>query len=66
MANKKQNPRYNVLSCRVSDDIRRCIDNALGGSSVQDYLHSALTEKLINDRQDRIDTITKRGRTNAD
>lgn len=55
MGRMKQHPRYNVLSCRVSDDTRSCIDHALGGRSVQEYIHAAIEEKLISDRQYRID-----------
>ena len=55
MGATKLNPRYNVLSCRVSDDQRKCIDHALAGRTVQDYLHAAIEEKLIRDRQARID-----------
>lgn len=56
MGKMVEHPRYNVLSCRVSDDTRRCITHALGGRSIQDYLHAAIEEKLIRDRQARIDT----------
>lgn len=60
MGATKPNPRYNVLSCRVSDDLRKCIEHALGGRTIQDYLHEALSEKLISDRQARIDDLVKR------
>lgn len=55
MPRMKEKPRYNVLSCRVSDDTRSCINHALGGRSVQEYIHAAIEEKLISDRQHRID-----------
>ncbi len=61
MGLKKEHPRYNVLSLRVSDGLRECLDHALKGRSVQEYLHAALESKLIADRQDRIDEIIRRG-----
>lgn len=61
MGLKKEHPRYNVLSVRISDDLRKCLDHALAGQSVQEYLHAALEAKLIADRQHRIDEITRRG-----
>lgn len=55
MGRMKQNPRYNVISCRVSDDTKQSITHALGGQSVQEFVHAAIEEKLISDRQHRID-----------
>lgn len=52
-------PRHNVLSCRVSDDLRACIDHALAGRTVQQFLHAAIEEKLIADRQSRIDAVVR-------
>lgn len=57
MGRKKQNPRYNVLSCRVSDAQLAAIRQALGGRSIQHYLIGAITEKVINDRQAEIDEL---------
>lgn len=59
MGRQKQNPRYNVLSCRVSDDLRQCIEHALDGRTVQQFLDAAIQEKLINDRQARFDAIVR-------
>jgi len=59
MGRMKPHPKYNVISCRVSDDIRDCINHALDGRTVQDYLHSAIEEKLISDRQGRVDDLIK-------
>lgn len=55
MGKTKPNPRYNVLSCRVSDDLKQCVDRALGTQTRQDFLHRAIMEKLIRDRQARLD-----------
>lgn len=57
MGRMKQHPRYNVLSVRVSDDTHKCISHALSGRSVQEYVHAAIEEKLINDRQGRIEKL---------
>ncbi|BCS54534.1 hypothetical protein [Geobacter sp. SVR] len=59
MGAKKPNPRYNVLSCRVNDDTRRCVDHALAGRTVNDFLQEAISEKLIRERQDRLDGIVR-------
>lgn len=58
----KEHPRYNVLSCRVSDELKQSISHALDGSSVQEYIHAAIEEKLISDRQARIDAIVRSAR----
>lgn len=60
MPKYKENPRYNVLSCRVNNDMKQVIKHAVGRRSVQDFLHSAIEEKLINDRQARIDDIVRK------
>lgn len=65
MEAKKQNPRYNIVSCRVSDELRQSIKHTLGNRSVQNFLHSAIEEKLIEERQARIDRIVRKAR-NAD
>jgi len=62
MGHMKQNPRYNVISCRVSDDTKHSINHALEGRSMQEYLHAALEEKLINDRQARLDALVRGSR----
>jgi hypothetical protein len=62
MGLKKQNPRYNVISCRVSDDLRACINHALGGRSMQDFIHAAIEAALIEERQVRIDRIVRKAR----
>ncbi len=59
MGKTKPNPRYNVLSCRVSDELRKCVEHALGGQTRQDFLYRAIMEKLVRDRQARIDDITR-------
>jgi len=60
MGKTKEYPRSNVLSCRVSDDLRKCIEHALDGRTIQEYLHTAIEEKLISDRQMRLDEILGR------
>lgn len=62
MAKKKSNPRYHVISCRVSDDTKASISHALGGRSVQEFAHAAIEEKLINDRFTRIDKLVRADR----
>lgn len=59
MARPSTNPRKNVVSCRVNNDLRSCIEKARGTLSVQDYLHAAIEHKLIADRQARIDAVTR-------
>ncbi len=59
MGRQKQHPRYNVLSCRVSDAQLAEISKSLNGRKVQHYLIAAITEKLINDRQAQIDQLFK-------
>ena len=62
MGKMTQHPRYNVVSCRVSDDTKHSINHARGCRSMQAYVHEALEEKLINDRQSRIDTLVRANR----
>ena len=57
MGRMKENPRYNVVSCRVSEDTKISLYHALGGRSVQQFVHDAITAKLIEERQARIDNI---------
>lgn len=57
MGRMKPDPRYNVLSCRVSDELRKCVGHALAGRTVQEYLHAALEEKLTRDRQARLEKL---------
>lgn len=62
MGKMKENPRYNILSCRVSDDLRASINHALAGRSIQEFVHAAIEEKLIDDRQARIDRLFREHR----
>lgn len=55
MPRYSEQPRRNVLSVRVTDDLRSCVDHARDGASIQDFLHQAVEEKLIRERQNRID-----------
>lgn len=55
MGKYKENPRYNVLSLRVSDQIYFDVVSALNGRTVADYLAAAIEEKLIRDRQLALD-----------
>lgn len=59
MGAKKQNPRYNVICCRVSDELKQSINHALGDRSVQDFVHAAVEAALIEERQARIDAILR-------
>jgi hypothetical protein len=54
-----ENPRNHVLSLRVSDAMKDMVTSARGGQSLQDFLHRALVEKLINERQALIDDIVR-------
>lgn len=60
MARTSTNPRYNILSCRVDDNLRRELDHALGGRSVQDFLHDAIREKIRNDYSRRFQVLLTR------
>jgi hypothetical protein len=57
MGKKVLAPRYNVLSCRVSDDLKQSIKRYKGKQSVQQFIHTAIEEKLISDRQARFDSF---------
>lgn len=55
MGKTKEHPRYNVLSVRVSDDLRKCVDHAIAdGRTVQDFLAMAIHDRLIAEREKRI------------
>lgn len=57
MGRKKPNPKYNVISLRVSADELSMLNTVIGAGTRQKYLHSALIEKIINDRQDQADGV---------
>lgn len=59
MGKTRQNPRYNVISCRVSDAELAEITSAIGSGTRQEYLLAAVSEKLINDRQAAIDEMIR-------
>ena len=51
MGKMKENPRYNIISTRISDADYFAIIEALSGRSLAEYLQQAISEKLIRDRQ---------------
>jgi hypothetical protein len=53
MGATKPDPRYNVLSCRVSDDTLRCVEHALAGRTVNEFLRIAIEEKLTRELHGR-------------
>lgn len=55
MGKMKENPRYNVLSLRVSDYELRELKEVQRGSR-QDYLLQAVMEKVARDRQASLDS----------
>lgn len=42
MGKMKEHPRYNILSCRVSDEELKRVEAALQGDTMQSLLHAAL------------------------
>lgn len=62
MGRMKQNPRYNVVSCRVSDNTKQNIKRALGNRTVQEFAHEAIEAKLIEERQAMIDAYLRANR----
>lgn len=46
MGKWKEEPKYNVISFRVSDREAVLIEQALAGRSKQQFIHEAITEKL--------------------
>ena len=59
MGRMKEHPRYNVMSFRASDAELARIVAAIGEVSRQEFLLTAVMEKIVNDRQTRMDQITK-------
>lgn len=59
MGRMKEHPRYNVMSFRASDAELVQIVAAIGEVSRQEFLLTAVMEKIVNDRQTRMDQITK-------
>ncbi|MFZ2949537.1 MAG: hypothetical protein WA003_08630 [Desulfuromonadaceae bacterium] len=49
MGAMKQNPKYNVLSFRVSDEELKVIEAAINGGSKQNFLLAAALEKVLHD-----------------
>lgn len=65
MGKMKENPRYNVVSCRVSDAMNQSINHALGKRTRQEFVHEAIEAKLIEERQARIDTVVAQAKRAA-
>lgn len=65
MGRTKQHPRYNVLSCRVSDSLKQSINHALGSRTMQQFMHEAAEAKLIEERQARVDKIVAQAKRAA-
>jgi hypothetical protein len=55
MGKKKENPRYNILSIRVSDYELREISEQISGTTRQDFILQAVLEKCSRDRQTSLD-----------
>lgn len=53
MGAMKENPRYNVLSFRASDEERAVIEAAINGGSKQTFLLAAALEKVMHDEDYR-------------
>ncbi len=49
MGAMKENPRYNVLSFRASDEELKVIEAAINGGSKQNFLLAAALEKVLHD-----------------
>jgi hypothetical protein len=62
MGKMKQNPRYNVISCRVSDKTKAGIERFLNGRSVQQFVHDAIEAKIIEARQAPFDALVRAAR----
>lgn len=61
MGKMKQNPRYNVLSFRATDEELAEIRAAIGRRTRQAFLLEAVREKIVGDRQRAVDERVKRG-----
>lgn len=46
---KKENPKYNVLSFRATNEELKLITAAINGGSHQDFLLAATLEKILRD-----------------
>lgn len=51
MGRMKQNPRYNVLSFRVSDEELAVIESVMIGGSRNDFLRDAVLKQAVEDDQ---------------
>lgn len=66
MGKMKENPRYNVISCRVADDLRKRLDFTLDGRSIQEFVHSAVEDKLTAERHARLEELIRKESIHAD
>ena len=55
MGKCKENPRYNVISCRVSDAELQAIESEVGPERLSGFLLEAALEKVLRERQRRMD-----------
>lgn len=51
MGKMKENPRYNIVSCRASDQEYAAIIAALDGRTMADFLLQAAMDKIIAEQQ---------------
>lgn len=65
MENSAKQTKKHVLSCRLNDDALETFRAGLDGRTVQEFLVEAIGEKLIRERQARIDAIVARARRAA-
>ncbi len=54
-----ENPRYNIVTVRISDYELAELDIMRKGKKRSQILLEAVQEKIINDRQRRIDAVTR-------
>lgn len=63
MGAMKENPRYNVLSFRASDEELQVIEAAINGGSRQQFLLAAALEKVLHDEdysyRERFDALQR-------
>lgn len=62
MGRMKENPRYNIISVRISDAELAELTSISNGRALSQLLLEALNDKIINHRQSRIDAVIKRHR----
>jgi hypothetical protein len=65
MGRMKEHPRYNVVSCRISENMKANLFSNLVGRTVQQFVHDAIESKLNEEKEARCRRLLNLDRHNT-